>query len=122
MLAKDIQEQLASMHPESTLKITHLNQLARDTTDADLLNLCSSYIDTILRNLPWQPPHSLTEREQAYLTFAEQFTMAVSAIEDRQVAALMKFSSADEIYCFVNALYVVDMTLRLNLVVGRVLI
>lgn len=121
MLAKNIQEQLAAMHPESTLKLTRLNQLSRETTDVELLDLCSSYIDTMLRDLPWQPPNPLTDREKTFLNFAEQFMMAVSAIEDQQVAALMKYASADEIYCFVNALYVVDMTLRLNLVIGRVL-
>ena len=40
---------------------------------------------------------------------------------DQQVARLQNYASADEIYAFVNALYIADMTRRLDLVAGRML-
>jgi hypothetical protein len=35
---------------------------------------------------------------------------------------LLEFDSEDEVYAFVNALYVADMSRRLDLVAGRILV
>jgi hypothetical protein len=63
----------------------------------------------------------LTEKEHAFIAFTEQFTSSVSTMSDEQVEGLLQFASADEVYAFVNAIYVTDMSLRLELVAGRVL-
>ena len=42
-------------------------------------------------------------------------------MSDTQVARLQEFASADEVYAFVNALYVSEMAKRLELVALRVL-
>ena len=58
----------------------------------------------------------------AFIAFTEQFATSVSTLTDAQVARLLESASEDEVYGFVNALYVLDMSRRLDLVVGRILL
>ncbi|ARN75821.1 hypothetical protein [Oceanicoccus sagamiensis] len=63
----------------------------------------------------------MSAKEQAFIAFTEQFIVSVGTMTDEQVQRLLAFASADEVYAFVNALYVTDMSRRLELVAGRVL-
>ena len=122
MLSANVSAQLEKTHPETTRQLLKIVQLAPETTDPELLELCSGYIDAALRRQKWTPPGgNVGEREQAFIDFTEQFTSSVGTMSDGQVERLLEFATADEVYAFVNALYVVDMTRRLDLVAGRVL-
>ena len=113
---------LEEFHPSITSELSNIMRLAPETTDAKLLQLCSTYVDAALRQQSWVPPaRGLTDKERAFISFTEQFTSSVSTMSDEQVKQLLQFASADEVYAFVNALYVVDMVGRLELVAGRVL-
>lgn len=121
MISRSVKERLADLHPHGSEQLLRLNALALEATDPALLALCSDYIDCMLQDKSWEPPRSLTEKEKAFLAFTEQFVTSVSTMTDEQVTRLLQFASEDEVYSFVNALYVVDMTRRMDLVVGRVL-
>lgn len=121
MLSQTLQQRLTTLHPEGSSALTRLSELAPASTDPALLDLCGSMVDALLDNRTWQPPHALTPREQAFTAFTEQFVTAVSGTTDQQVQRLLEFASDDEVYNFVNALYVVDMTRRLERVAGRLL-
>ena len=121
VLTPDIEQRLQVLQPEAATHLTRINQLARDSTDRDLLDLCRDYLLALLANRDWKPPQPPTEREAAFLAFTEQFATAVSGMEDAQVEALLRFAEPDEVYNFVNSLYVTDMSTRLQLVLKEVL-
>jgi hypothetical protein len=112
---------LQELQPETTAELCNITRLAPEATDAQLLELCAGYIDAALLLQVWTPPHALTEKEQAYIAFTEQFVSSVGTMSEAQVARLQQFASADEVYTFVNALYVTDMHRRLEIVAGRML-
>lgn len=122
MISEPVRARLASLHPEGAVQLARINQLAFEATDPALLDLCAGYIDSLLQDQSWVPPHSLTPREQVFVAFTEQFVTSVSTLADTQVERLLEFASEDEVYGFVNALYVLDMSRRLDLVVGRLLV
>ena len=112
---------LEELQPETTAELCNVTRLAPEATDAQLLELCAGYIDAALLLQVWNPPHALTDREQAFIAFTEQFVSSVSTMSDAHVARLQQFASADEVYAFVSALYVTDMHRRLEIVAGRML-
>lgn len=122
MLSTETFNRLEKLQPTIAKELHNIMQLTPNSTDTELLDLCSSYINAALRNQTWAPPkRPLTEKEQAFIAFTEQFIVSVGTMDDEQVERLLQFASADEVYAFVNALYVTDMTQRLELVAGRVL-
>lgn len=122
MLSTKTFTSLEKLQPDIAKELHNIMHLAPNSTDAELLELCTSYIDAALRNQNWKPPERpLTEKEQAFIAFTEQFIVSVGTMSDEQVKRLLQFASADEVYAFVNALYVTDMTQRLELVAGRIL-
>lgn len=122
MISEPVRKRLASLHPEGSQQLARINQLALEATDPYLLELCTGCIDSLLHDISWVPPHPLTPQQQAFITFTEQFAISVSTLADADVSRLLEFASEDEVYSFVNALYVVDMSRRLDLVVGRILV
>lgn len=123
MLSTTILTCLEKLHPAITTELRNIILLSNDSTDAALLTLCTGYIDAALRNQKWNPPEQgLTDKEHAFIAFTEKFVTSVSTISDEQVDDLLKFASADEVYMFVNAIYITDMSLRLELVAAKVLL
>ena len=122
MISEPVRKRLALLHPEGSEQLARINQLALEATEPELLELCAGCIDSLLQDKSWVPPHPLTPRQQAFIAFSEQFATSVSTLPDAQVARLLEFASEDEVYGFVNALYVVDMSRRLDVVVGRILV
>lgn len=122
MISEPVKQRLSLLHPEGAAHLVSINQLAWQAVDPALLELCSSYIDSVLQDTLWVPPHVLSEREKAFVAFTEQFVTSVSTLTDEQVTRLLQFSGEDEVYSFINALYVLDMTRRVELVAGRLLI
>ena len=121
MLESQTIARLEALQPETTAELCNIMRLAPEATDAQLLELCASYIDAALLLQGWTPPRALTDKEQAFIAFTEQFVSSVGTMSDNQVTRLLKFASADEVYAFVNALYVTDMERRLDVVAGRML-
>lgn len=122
MLSPDVLGRLQSLHPAIASQLEEIVRLAPESADLQLLDLCSSYVDAALQQQDWTPPGGeMTEKESAFIAFTEQFVSSVSTMSDEQVSRLQEYASADEIYAFVNALYVADMVRRLNLVTQRVL-
>ena len=122
-MSTNLASHLERLHPEILGELTIIEGLSQQVTDPDLLALCSSYIEAALRVEDWQPPaRALTDKEQAFIAFTEQFAMSVSTMSGSQVDRLLEFATADEVYAFVHALYVTDMQLRLEIVAGEVLL
>ena len=109
-------EQLHSLHPEAAAELARLES-AIDSTglDAGLLELTSGYFDTMLREQEWQPPAALSGRDQACLAFCEQYLVSVPHIDDEHVAALRAHLSPDDVYLYSNAVYLIEMSKRLDL-------
>jgi alkylhydroperoxidase family enzyme len=63
----------------------------------------------------WRGSDLFTERERACLALADQFVFAVGSVDDDLVAQALKHLQPAELYAFVNALYVLDVTERLEL-------
>jgi hypothetical protein len=123
MLSSNISSCLEQLQPTIATQLHNIIALAQQATDPKLLALCSTYIDAALRQEKWTPPERLlTDKEKAFIAFTEQFTSSVSNMSDLQVQNLLKFSSTDDVYNFVNAIYVTDMKLRLEIVAGKVLV
>ncbi len=119
MLSTDVSDRLEALAPEPAAELRRSSALAQAATDPALLALCRDYIDAALHCRDWQPPEGgLTDRERAFIDFTEQFVTSVSSMDSAQVDRLREFASADEVYAFTHALYVTDMSLRLDMV-GR---
>ncbi|ARN75822.1 hypothetical protein [Oceanicoccus sagamiensis] len=55
MLSTDTFHRIASLQPDIAAQLQHIMQLAPQTTDAELLSLCRSYIDAALQRQDWTP-------------------------------------------------------------------
>jgi len=63
----------------------------------------------------WWGSATFSRRERAALAFTEQFLFAVSGMGDSDIAALLEARTPPEVYAFVSAIYVVEMTIRVSL-------
>lgn len=52
--------------------------------------------------------------EQAFLDFTEQFVTSVSSVSDADVDALLVHVSGEEAYTFISALYVLELSARMD--------
>jgi alkylhydroperoxidase family enzyme len=64
----------------------------------------------------WDSSALFDARERAYLAFTEQFVTSVRHIDDAQVAALCAHDAPTDVCAFIDALYVVELTQRVDLV------
>ena len=123
MTTPGVAVRLKDLQPDAAAELNNITELAPQVTDAQLLALCTAYIEAALRSRIWQAPEEdLTEKEQAFIAFTEQFVTSVGNMRREQVERLLEFATADEVYAFVHALYVTDMALRLEIVGREVLL
>ena len=123
MLSPAVANRIAALQPDSAAELRNIIDLAHQATDTELLAMCSGYIEAALRCLDWHPSAAgLTKKERAFIAFTEQFVSSVGTMSEGQVAVLLEFATADEVYAFVHAIYVADMTLRLDIVGREVLL
>ena len=109
-------ERLAALHPEALARLDNLAGSIDETgLDPALLGLCAAAIDAQLRDRSFALSDSPTPKEAAALAFCEQFVVAVADVSDEQVAALRAHMGADEAYLFSNAVYLIEMSKRLDL-------
>jgi hypothetical protein len=113
---------LEAHHPEAAGEIRKLEGIINETAlDADLLSLCTVYFDTALAGETWEPPESLSELERACIDVCEQFMISVSDVREEQIAALRRHLSTDDVYNLMSAIYLIEMSRRLDLTLERVL-
>ena len=122
MFDSAVSDTLNRWQPQASHQLESACELAGNTLGNELLALCGSCLEATLLRKEWRPPRELSARERAYLAFADAFISSVSTITDQQVEALKAYASADEIYLFANALYILEMRKRVELVAGRVLL
>ena len=123
MLSPPLAACLDALHPDIATNLRTIDHLAQEAVPPDLLALCTSYAQAALEGKVWtRPEEGLTDKEQAFIAFTEQFVTSVSNMESSQVQRLLDFAGADEVYAFVHALYVTDMQLRLDMVGREVLL
>ena len=122
LVSPDTQHHLQSKHPEAATELDKLRQVLEDSSlDARLLALCGDYIEATLRESKWTPPDSTSELESACLAVCEQFMSSVANISEEQIAALRQHLSTDEVYNLMYAIYLIEMSKRLDLTFERVL-
>jgi alkylhydroperoxidase family enzyme len=133
------QELLEALHPEGARELGRLYGVARESADPELLELCHVRIasmlgherteewisqpspglgDDKLRHInDWRTSDAFTPAERAHLAFTEQFVMSVSDLTAADIDSLLAFEDQNQVYAFITALYVVEMTLRLDMVI-----
>jgi alkylhydroperoxidase family enzyme len=92
--------------------------LAARTPSAALAGLVEERIEELEH---WWLSSDFTDREKARLAYTEQFVVSVSSMEDTHIEALLEFDDHIAVYEFTMAIYVLDMTTRIALIVGAIL-
>jgi len=129
-----INGRLRNLQPDASAALARANAVAWDATDPALLELCKCLVMTMLDSNKvqvdgpnvepqklaalgnWTAADVFSPLERAALGFTEQFVLSVSAVSDEQVEALREHLDDESVYAFAAALYLVEMTERLNLV------
>jgi alkylhydroperoxidase family enzyme len=107
-------DRLGELHPEGAVALRRMIEHAWRATDPALLALCRRRVLEVL-GTAGPPEGPFTPVEEAHLELTEQFARAVSGVTDEQIAALRGHGDDRSVYSFVAALYVVDMSERLEL-------
>jgi alkylhydroperoxidase family enzyme len=133
------QSQLRELHPEGAQELERLYRAAWESADPELLELCRLCVASLLghpRTQEWvsqRPPgigddkarqigewrtsDAFSESDRAHLAFTEQFVISVSNVTAADIETLLAYGDEDQVYAFITALYVVEMTLRLDMVI-----
>ena len=83
---------------------------------------CASVDRAKAENLyAWDSSPLFTPAERAHLAFTEQFVTSVRDVSADDVDALLEHASPAEVHSFVAALYVVELTQRVDMVARVVL-
>lgn len=115
-------QRLQVHHPEAASEIDNLQRVLADASiNADLLELCAAYFDVALAGQEWSPPAPLSDLEQACIDVCEQFMISVSDIREEQIALLRRHLTTDDVYNLMSAIYLIEMSKRLDLTLERVI-
>jgi len=68
----------------------------------------------------WWTSDLFSPSDQARLAFTEQFVLSVSSTIDSDIDALLVDGEADSVYNFVTAIYVIDLSIRVDLVTRQI--
>jgi alkylhydroperoxidase family enzyme len=111
------------LHPEGVAELDNATEVAWRAVDPDLLELCRRRVAEMIGAAPAAATSDelLTTRERAHLEFTEQFVISVSTVGPEQVDALLEHASAQEVYDFSCALYLIEMSMRAALVLESTL-
>ena len=115
-------ERLTAMHPEVATELGRLESILDDSTlDPQLLQLVSNYFDAELGGNTFIAPENPSPLEQACLKVCEQFMISVADTNDAQIAGLSEHLSPDDVYNLMYAIYLIEMSKRLDITLERVL-
>ncbi|WP_162794590.1 carboxymuconolactone decarboxylase family protein [Nocardioides houyundeii] len=124
--------------PELVAELLSLNEVAQTTCSGPEMALCQLRMrqmhgagpgeaapegvspDQAAALSQWWDSDLFSDHERACLSLTEQFVLAVSSVTQADIDALKPTWSDDQIYDFVMALYVADMSSRASLVLGSV--
>ena len=135
---------LRKLHPEGALALEHMNLIARDAIDSELLELCRLRVLAMLgcpepepsvapeprwhiessklaELSQWDRSGRFSSAERAHLAITEQFVTSVRDVADGDVAALLEHRTPEDVHSFISALYVVEMTQRLEMALSAVM-
>ncbi len=115
-------ERLEVHHPEAAGEIANLERVLDGTSlDPGLLALCADYFDTVLSGGIWESASSLSELETACLRVCAQFSVSVSDMREKHIEPLRQHLNADDVYNLMSAIYLIEMSKRLDLTLEKVL-
>ena len=116
LVSPDTRSTLQQHHPEALEELDRLADTLDGTRiDPELMALCRTYFASSLRGDAFDANRELSELETDCLALCEQFMVSVSTMSDEQVAALARHLSADDLYVLMYAIYLLEMSERLNL-------
>ena len=122
LVSDSTRQVLSTEHAEAAGAIANLEQVLDETPlDGNLLAVCSDYFEHALRGEPWEPVETITGAQAAVLEVCEQFMVSVSGIRPEQIAALEQYFDADTVYNLMSAIYLIEMSKRLDVTLERVL-
>ena len=115
-------QRLEAFHPEAAAEIANL-ELVLDSSslNPDVLTLCADYVDATLAGDPWETPASAGDLGNACLDVCEQFMISVADIREEQIRALRNHLTTDDVYNLMSAIYLIEMSRRLDHTLERVL-
>ena len=139
----NINQRLCDLQPGASAELARANAVAWEATNPALLELCRCLVVQML-NLAhgtravraaapglepqklaalnnWAASDVFSPLERAALGFTEQFVLSVSAVSGEQVEALRAHLDDEAVYALAAALYLVEMTERLQAVSAAVL-
>lgn len=115
-------QRLSGVHPEVATELRRLESTLDDSALApQLLQLISDFFDAEFGDRVWGPSANPTALERSTLDVCEQFMVSVADVSDAQVAALAAHMSPDELYNLMYAIYLIEMSKRLDITLERVL-
>ena len=112
---------LAALQPATAAAYRRAAATVLPLVDERLLAVCREQLQATQRRGVWQPPADCNEVERLALVLAEQFAVDVNGIPEAQVSVLADALGEEALGALINSLYLVDMTLRLELVAPVVL-
>lgn len=122
LINSSTRRRLEACHPQAAGEIANLERVLDETSlDRGLLELCADYFDTTLAGHTWRAPSALGDLETACLEVCEQFRISVSDLRDEHIAPLRRHLNADDLYNLMSAIYLIEMSRRLDLTLERVL-
>ncbi len=122
LVSEQLRRRLQTHHPAAVAELDKLGRILDDTSlDPALLALCSDYFAAALAGADWSPSKRLSELETACIDVCEQFMVSVSTMTDPQIGALNEHLSPDEVYNLMCAIYLIEMSRRLDMTLERVL-
>lgn len=115
-------QRLEALHPEAATEIANL-ELVLDSSalNQDVLTLCADYVDATLAGDAWEAPASAGDLGNACLDVCEQFMISVADIREEQIRALRNHLTTDDVYNLMSAIYLIEMSRRLDHTLERVL-
>jgi hypothetical protein len=139
-MSRGTSRRLMDLHPEGGRALARLDATAWEVADSSVLELCNLRVAQLLgnglaadadppamearkvQNLgAWDTSSVFSAAERAHLEFTEQFVTSVSDVTSEQVGALLEYGSAEDVRSFVAALYVVELSQRVDMVARAVL-
>lgn len=113
--------ELSFLQPDTSAAYQRTIDTVLPFTDERLLALCREQLRAAQQRMIAEPPTDCSEYERGALRLADQFAVNVDGISEGDVAVLGQEAGEESVNALVNAIYLLDMTLRLEAVVPVVL-
>lgn len=112
---------IAALLPEVAASRREMEEVARRRVEPGLLDLAERVIEMNLTGTVGVDFGRLDDRSRAFARLAEQFVVSVADIDDAHIVDTLRYESAESVYDFICALYVIESARRVDLVAAVVL-